>query len=283
MRACEIANAHNCPWRIPAIRALELNWLNTLAGFGVGVMVGITGVGGGSLMTPILVLLFGVAPAAAIGTDLWFAAITKTVGGSIHHRLGSVDWQVLRRMWLGSLPASILTLLWMQHSGIGQRKPQVLLVALGVVLLVTSIAMLFMARTHAFARNLRTTSPDRFRFLQPSLTVLAGAMLGFLVTLTSVSAGALGTALLLYIYPLRMKAARLVGTDIVHAIPVTIVAGTGYMLMGNVNFTLLGNLLLGSIPGIVLGSLLASKAREGALRTAIAVLLVVVGIKLVMT
>ncbi len=260
-----------------------MNWLNTLAGFGVGVMVGITGVGGGSLMTPILVLLFGVAPASAIGTDLWFAAITKFVGGSIHHRLGSVDWQVLRRMWLGSLPSSVLTLLWMQHSGIAHSKPRILLIALGVVLLLTSVAMLFMSRTHAYARNLRTTAPDRFLFLQPIMTVLAGGVLGFLVTLTSVSAGALGTALLLYIYPFRMKAARLVGTDIVHAIPLTMVAGTGYMLMGNVNFALLGNLLLGSIPGIVVGSLLASKAREGALRTAIAILLVVVGVKLVMT
>jgi uncharacterized membrane protein YfcA len=260
-----------------------LNWLNTLAGFGVGIMVGITGVGGGSLMTPILVLLFGVAPAAAIGTDLWFAAVTKTVGGAIHHRLGSVDWQVLRRMWLGSLPAAVLTLLWMHASGITHSKPRVLLIALGGVLLLTSVAMLYMGRTHAYAQRLRTTSPDRFLFLQPILTVLAGALLGFLVTLTSVSAGALGTALLLYIYPFRMKAARMVGTDIVHAIPLTLVAGTGYMLMGNVNFVLLGNLLLGSIPGIVVGSLLASKAREGALRTAIAILLVVVGVKLVMT
>lgn len=260
-----------------------MNWLNTLAGLGVGVMVGITGVGGGSLMTPILVLLFGIAPASAIGTDLWFAAITKFVGGSIHHRLGSVDWQVLRRMWLGSLPSSVLTLLWMQHSGIAHSKPRILLIALGVVLLLTSVAMLFVSRTHAYARNLRTTAPDRFLFLQPIMTVLAGGVLGFLVTLTSVSAGALGTASLLYIYPFRMKAARLVGTDIVHAIPLTLVAGTGYMLMGNVNFTLLGNLLLGSIPGIVVGSLLASKAREGALRTAIAIVLVVVGVKLVIT
>ena len=260
-----------------------MNWLNTLAGFGVGVMVGITGVGGGSLMTPILVLLFGIAPASAIGTDLWFAATTKFVGGAIHHRLGSVDWQVLRRMWLGSLPSSVLTLLWMHQSGIAHSKPRILLIALGVVLLLTSVAMLFVSRTHAYARNLRTTAPDRFLFLQPIMTVLAGGVLGFLVTLTSVSAGALGTALLLYIYPFRMKAARLVGTDIVHAIPLTMVAGTGYMLMGNVNFTLLGNLLLGSIPGIVVGSLLASKAREGALRTAIAILLVVVGVKLVMT
>jgi uncharacterized membrane protein YfcA len=258
-----------------------MNWLNSLAGFGVGIMVGMTGVGGGSLMTPILVLVFGVAPASAVGTDLWFAAVTKTIGGLVHQRKGSVDWQVLRRLWLGSLPMAVATLLWMHHSGIAQSQPRVLMVALGIVLLLTAVAMFFMARTHEFARSLRTTSPERFLFLQPVLTVLAGCLLGFLVTLTSVSAGALGTALLLYIYPFRMKAARLVGTDIVHAIPLTIVAGIGHMLMGDVNFALLGSLLLGSIPGIAVGSLLASKVRENVLRTVIAVLLVVVGIKLI--
>jgi uncharacterized membrane protein YfcA len=260
-----------------------MNWLNTFAGFGVGIMVGLTGVGGGSLMTPILVLLFGIAPVSAVGTDLWFAAVTKLVGGSIHQHKGSVDWQVLRRLWLGSIPAAVATLLWMHHTGIAQSKPRFLLVALGGVLLLTSVAMLFMARVHTFAASLRTSSPQRFLYVQPSVTVLAGAILGFLVTLTSVSAGALGTAMLLYIYPLRMKAARLVGTDIVHAIPLTIVAGTGHMLMGNVNFLLLGNLLLGSIPGIVIGSMLAGRTRESVLRTAIATLLVVVGVRLLMT
>jgi uncharacterized protein len=260
-----------------------MNWLNTFAGFGVGIMVGLTGVGGGSLMTPILVLLFGIAPASAVGTDLWFAAVTKTVGGSIHQHKGSVDWQVLRRLWLGSIPAAVCTLIWMHHTGIAQSKPRFLLVALGGVLLATSVAMMFMARVHVFAADLRKTSPQRFLFVQPTLTVMAGALLGFLVTLTSVSAGALGTAMLVYIYPLRMKAARLVGTDIVHAIPLTIVAGTGHMLMGNVNFSLLGNLLLGSIPGIIIGSMLAGRTRESVLRTAIATLLVVVGVRLLMT
>lgn len=260
-----------------------MNWLNSLAGFGVGIMVGLTGVGGGSLMTPILVLLFGVAPVSAVGTDLWFSAVTKLVGGSVHQQRGSVDWQVLRRLWLGSIPAAVATLVWMHRTGIAQSKPRFLLITLGGVLLVTAVAMLNMSRVHKFAAVLRTSSPQRFKFLQPSLTVLAGAILGVLVTLTSVSAGALGTAMLLYIYPLRMKAARLVGTDIVHAIPLTIVAGTGYMLMGDVNFRLLGNLLMGSIPGIILGSMLAGRTREAVLRTAIAVLLVVVGVRLLMT
>ena len=182
-----------------------MNWLNTMAGFGVGLMVGLTGVGGGSLMTPILVLLFGIAPVSAVGTDLWFAAMTKMVGGSVHQTKGSVDWQVLRRMWLGSIPAAVATLFWMYHTGIAQSKPRFLLVALGGVLLLTAIAMLFMSRVHNFAASLRKGSPQRFKFLQPPVTVLAGAILGVLVTLTSVSAGALGTAMLLYIYPLRMK------------------------------------------------------------------------------
>jgi len=209
--------------------------------------------------------------------------VTKTVGGSVHQHKGSVDWQVLRRLWLGSIPASVATLLWMHHTGIAQAKPRFLLVALGGVLLVTSVAMMFMARVHKFGASLRTGSPQRFKFLQPALSVIAGAILGVLVTLTSVSAGALGTAMLLYIYPLRMKAARLVGTDIVHAIPLTIVAGTVHMLMGNVNFSLLGNLLIGSIPGIFIGSHLAGRTNEVVLRGAIAALLVVVGIRLLMT
>lgn len=257
--------------------------MNTVAGFGVGVMVGVTGVGGGSLMTPILVLAFGVPPASAVGTDLWFAAITKLVGGTMHHHKGSVDWEVLRRLWTGSLPAAVATLIWMHNSGIAQSKPRVLLVALGCVMVVTSVAMFSMARTHTFAQSLRARAPQGFLYMQPGLTVLAGSILGVMVTLTSVSAGALGTVMLLYLYPFRMKAARLVGTDIVHAVPLTIVAGVGHMLMGNVKFNLLGALLLGSIPGIVIGSMLAGKARDNHLRVAIAVLLVAVGTKLILT
>lgn len=257
-----------------------MDWLNTLAGFGVGVMVGVTGVGGGALMTPILVLLFGVAPAAAVGTDLWFAAITKLVGGAVHHSKGSVDWQVLRRLATGSLPASVLTLCWLHLSGADQVKHGLILNALGAVLLLTAVAMVLKKQTHALGQRLRSTAPVQFKRAQPAMTVLAGAILGFLVTLTSVGAGALGAVMLLYLYPLRMKPARLVGTDIVHAIPLTLVAGTGHMMMGNVDFSLLGNLLLGSIPGIVLGSLIGSRAPENLLRGAISVVLVAVGVKL---
>lgn len=259
-----------------------MNWMNTVAGFGVGAMVGMTGVGGGALMTPILVLLFGIAPAAAVGTDLWFAAITKLVGGTVHHNKGGVDWQVLRRLLTGSLPAAVGTLLWLHYSGVAQIKQGLILNALGGVLLLTALAMVFRKRTHAFGMKLRATAPADFKRAQPALTVVAGAILGFLVTLTSVGAGALGVVMLLYLYPFRMTPARLVGTDIVHAIPLTMVAGTGHLLMGNVDLQLLGNLLLGSIPGIVFGSLIGSKVPEGVLRGAISVVLMAVGMKLIL-
>lgn len=259
-----------------------MDWINPVAGFVVGLLVGITGVGGGSLMTPLLVLVFGMAPAAAVGTDLWFAAITKLVGGTVHHQRGGVDWQVVRRLALGSLPAAVLTLAWLHASGLGPVKQGLILHMLGVVLVLTALAMLLKKQLHAVGQRLRSTAPERFKGLQPPLTVLAGALLGFLVTLTSVGAGALGTVMLVYLYPFRMTPARLVGTDIVHAIPLTMVAGMGHLWMGNVDLPLLGQLLLGSIPGIVIGSLVGTRTSELFLRRAIAAVLVAVGAKLLL-
>ena len=260
-----------------------MDWLNALAGFGVGGLVGLTGVGGGSLMTPILVLLFGTAPAVAIGTDLWFAAITKMAGGAMHHRRGGVDWEVVRRLSLGSLPTAVATLLWLHFSGAGRVTHGWLMSTLGAVLLLTALAMIFKNRMHAYAQSLRAETPQAFRRAQPALTVAAGALLGLLVTLTSVGAGALGTVMLVYLYPRRMTPARLVGTDITHAVPLTVVAGTGHLLLGNVNLMLLGMLLLGSIPGVLIGSHFSTKAPEGFLRMAIATILVLVGIKLLLS
>jgi uncharacterized protein len=258
-----------------------MEWLaNAVAGFGVGTIVGITGVGGGALMTPILVLLFGVTPAAAVGTDLWFAALTKIVGGAVHHKQGRVDRPVLKLLCLGSLPAAVLTLIWL-HSGEGGKVQNALLMqALGVVLLLTALAMLFKKRAQDFGQRLRTVSPVDFKQWQPALTVVAGVILGVLVTLTSIGAGALGTVMLVYLYPFRMTPTRLVGTDIVHAIPLTIVAGTGHLLLGNVDLLLLLQLLCGSVPGIVIGSLLAGKLPERGLRIAIAAVLVLAAFKL---
>jgi hypothetical protein len=260
-----------------------MNLVNVIAGFCVGAAVGMTGVGGGSLMTPILVLLFGFAPATAVGTDLWFAAITKMVGGTFHNRKGTVDWQVLRRLSAGSIPASIVTLIWMDLTRRGQTTHGTIVHALGAVLLVTAIAMLARKKIQSLAVRLRTTTAAAFITAQPLLTVLAGVVLGVVVPLTSVGAGALGTVMLLYLYPLRMNPPRLVGTDIAHAIPLAVIAGTGHLIMGNVDVKLLINLLLGSIPGILIGTVIATKSPEVLMRAAIAVILVVVSVKLLLS
>lgn len=260
-----------------------IDWPSIIAGFGVGTLVGLTGVGGGALMTPILLLVFGVAPAAAVGTDLWFAAITKMVGAGIHGKRGSIDWEVLRRLYLGSIPAALLTLLWL-HFGEGQvvldtwtKK------AIGAVLVITAAAALVRRHILEFGRRRRLGSPEAFKRMQPALTVFGGAVIGVLVTLTSIGAGALGAVILLYLYPLRMNPLTLVGTDIVHAIPLTVLAGMGHLLLGNVSIGLLGWLLAGSIPGIVIGSLGAARAPQQLLRLLISLVLTLVGIKMMLT
>ena len=230
-----------------------MDFLNPLAGFLVGTLVGLTGVGGGALMTPLLVVMFGVAPQTAIGTDLLFACVTKSVGVLVHGARGSIDWLVLRRLALGSLPAAALTLLLIRYFPPDKNLKVLLLTALGVALAITSVAMLFQPALHRLGKRLRSSDPDRFKGAQPGLTVLAGAVLGFLVTLTSVGAGALGVVMLVYLYPYRLTPSKLVGTDIAHAIPLTLLAGLGHLSIGNVDIALLGSLLLGSIPGIVLG------------------------------
>jgi uncharacterized membrane protein YfcA len=259
-----------------------MNLPNTIAGFGVGVAVGMTGVGGGSLMTPILVLLFGYAPASAVGTDLWFAATTKIFGGALHQRQGTVDWQVLRRMFAGSIPASMLTLLWMDLD----RRPmqQGLIVhALGAVLFVTAMAMFARKPIQRFAARLNSGTAAALQRAQTPLTVLGGALLGLIVPLTSVGAGALGTVMLLYLYPLRMTPRRLAGTDIVHAIPLALISGIGHLLMGNVQFPLLLNLLAGSIPGILIGTIVATRSPDLFLRLVIAAILLLVSLKLLVS
>lgn len=262
-----------------------MDWLHGIAGLFVGIMVGMTGVGGGSLMAPILILLFGVAPATAVGTDLWFAAITKSVGGAIHHRHGGPDggpdYQVVKRLCLGSLPAALITLLILSQTHMQQIKSGIVTSALGGVLVVTAIATLLRGRFHRWALARRVGTADRFTRWQPPLTVAAGALLGAMVTLTSVGAGAIGATLLLALYPLRMRLQRLVATDIVHAVPLTLIAGLGHLWIGNVNGMLLANLLIGSIPGIIIGSLLATRASDRVLQPLLAIILVLVGWRLI--
>ena len=233
-------------------------------------------------MAPILILLFGYPPAVAVGTDLWFAAVTKAVGGAIHHTHGSPDYRIVRRLCYGSIPACIVTLAVLARTNTAQIKGGTIMHVLGIAILLTAVATLFRGQLHAAATKVRTSTAEQFLRYQPGLTVLAGALLGVLVTLTSVGAGALAATMLVALYPLRLSAQRLVGTDIVHAVPLTLVAGIGHLWIGNVNLGLLGQLLLGSIPGIVLGSLLAARIPDRGLRPALAGVLALVGMRLIL-
>lgn len=258
-----------------------MDWLSAFAGLLVGMVVGVTGVGGGSLMSPILILLFGVAPSTAVGTDLLFAAVTKSVGGFVHHRLGSADMRIVFLLCAGSIPAAGLTVWWLSTTGVHQVKGGVISEALGIVLLLTAIATLFRGPLVRYLTRTRRDDAAGWLRLQPGFTVLAGVVLGTLVTLTSVGAGALGATMLLLLYPFRLTAKRLVGTDILHAVPLTLVAGFGHFLIGNVDFRLLGALLVGSIPGIVIGSLLTARLNDVIVQRTLAVILLFTGYKLI--
>ncbi len=249
-----------------------------LAGALTGFVVGLTGVGGGALMTPILLIFFGVSPTTAIATDLWFAAITKLVGARVHHTNGNVDWQVAKRLWLGSLPMALLIVV-IVSLGAQVAKVDWLTKAIGIVVLITAIGLLVAPKLVAYARGRRIGQPERFKAVQPALTVVSGGVLGLCVALTSVGAGALGSVMLLYLYPLRMTPHRLVATDIVHAIPLAVVAGLGYLFAGMVDWWMLASLLVGSVPTVLLGSLLAGKIPGRAVQIALALVLMAAGVK----
>lgn len=248
------------------------------AGALTGFFVGVTGVGGGAIMTPILLLFFGVVPTTAIATDLWFAAITKLVGAAIHHDAGQVDWQVVRRLWAGSLPVALTVVLLVSFGG-SVVKVAWLTQAIGAVVLITAIGLVLAPKLSALARGRRLADPAKFKAVQPALTVMAGATLGVCVALTSVGAGALGSVMLLYLYPLRMTPHRLVATDLVHAIPLAVVAGLGYLFAGLVDWQMLLSLLAGSVPAIIVGSLLARRVSGRWIQLLLAAVLLVAGFK----
>ena len=251
--------------------------LHALAGLMVGVLVGLTGVGGGSLMTPVLILLFGVQPVAAVGTDLLFAAGTKLVGAAVHARRGTVDWQVTGRLAMGSVPALALTLAVLALTGAHAGAVSAAITpVLGAALVLTAVALLFQGRLlRVLARGGDGLGGRRWA----CWSVLAGAGLGVLVSLTSVGAGALGVTVLSLLYP-ALPANRVVGSDIAHAVPLTLVAGLGYWVLGSVDVSLLVSLLSGSVPGIVVGSLLAAHVPARALRVTLAGVVGVVGLRL---
>jgi uncharacterized membrane protein YfcA len=246
-----------------------------VSGLLVGLLVGITGVGGGSLMTPLLVLVFGFHPSTAVGTDLLFAAITKSVGTTIHNAGKTVDWRIVGLMAAGSIPATILTLIVIAHLGTTSKTVTSLISGvLGVALLVSAVSLIVKDRVVAIAT---TRNPDFGLNTSVWLTVLVGFVVGVVVSISSVGAGAIGTIALLFLYP-RLPVVKIVGSDIAHAVPLT--AGMGHWYLGAVNLALLESLLVGSIPGILLGSFGARYVSEVWLKPALSVVLLLVGIRM---
>jgi len=240
-------------------------------------LVGLTGVGGGSLMTPLLILLFGVHPAAAVGTDLLHAAATKTAGSVVHGLNGTIDWRVVRRLATGSIPMTVITIAAMSALDInGAAGRDFVNAVLTLALIITAVALVFRDRIVArYAARLGSQEPKRVA----ALTVLIGGILGTMVSISSVGAGAIGVTCLILLYP-RLPTARIVGTDIAHAVPLTLVAGVGHWLLGSIDLQIFCFLILGSVPGILLGSHAAVRMPETALRVVLAVALIVVATKL---
>jgi uncharacterized membrane protein YfcA len=249
----------------------------SVAGFAVGTLVGLTGVGGGSLMTPLLILLFGVHPATAVGTDLLYAAATKSAGAMVHGWSRTIDWQVVRRLASGSVPATALTLLALSQLNLHSEPAQMLVTAvLAGALLMTAVALVLRNRIiHSYADRISDLTARQIAIL----TVSVGAVLGTLVSITSVGAGAIGVMALILLYP-QLPIARIVGSDIAHAVPLTLVAGTGHWMLGSVDWQIFAPLIFGSVPGILFGSLVAVRLPEQALRLMLAGTLIIVATKL---
>ena len=263
----------------------------------VGFVVGATGVGGGSLMTPILTLAFGVPAQVAVGTDLLFASITKSGGAFAYARRGHIPWSIVLWLTLGSIPATILTLallhLWHPDSA---QFAALVRPALGLALLLTAGALLFRAQIQSLGRRaviggatlavaggsvgLPLTCDDTETRSRRARTLAVGALIGALVTVTSVGAGAIGVVALFFLYP-ALPARQLVGADIVHAVPLTLVAGLGHAALGTVDWSMLLGLLIGSLPAIHIGAAMAGRLPERVLRTMLASMLLLVGGRLI--
>jgi len=256
---------------------MPIDLLYALSGFTVGLLVGMTGVGGGSLMTPLLILLFGIHPATAVGTDLLYAAATKTGGSLVHGLARSIHWPIVGRLACGSIPASVVTLsvLWWLNLDSALAR--------SVINLVLCFALFLTAAALIFRNAIMNRYRRRFDQLRPEdtsrATILVGIALGVLVSISSVGAGAVGVVALLLLYP-QLPTARIIGSDIAHAVPLTLVAGTGHWIIGTVDWHLMGSLLAGSLPGIVIGSYVAIRVPEKALRLVLAATLIVVASKL---
>jgi hypothetical protein len=258
-----------------------MEWGYTISGFAVGLLVGLTGVGGGSLMTPLLIFLFHINPVKAVGTDLLFAAITKSAGIWVHGRKGHIELKVVGLLALGSLPTALISLSLIRNLLDSDLKALTAMVTtlMGGALILTAGAIIMRHRVNSFGESVKRFIPN-WRTLRPYATVGAGVILGFLVPITSVGAGALGAAMLMFLYP-SMATRNIVGTDLAHAVPLTLLAGLGHLQMGTVNLPLLLALLLGSLPGIYLGSHMSARVPERVLRALLAGMLLLIGTKLI--
>jgi uncharacterized membrane protein YfcA len=251
-----------------------------VSGFAVGLLVGLTGVGGGSLMTPLLTLLFGINPTVAVGTDLAFASITKSAGTLAHRVRNTVHWDIVKRLCIGALPAALLTTLALKYFGaLEQHITQIIRYTIAFSVSLTAIAIIFRGRMQAWM----TAHPERQLHgrAQVIATVIAGAAIGTLVTVSSIGAGAVGATVLVLLYP-HLKPAEIAGTDIAYAVPLTAIAAIGHWWLGSINWELLGMLLIGSVPGITIGSLAARAVPEKFLRGLLATTLTGVAAKLVL-
>jgi len=248
-----------------------------IAGFAVGMLVGMTGVGGGSLMTPVLILLFGMPPAVAVGTDLLHAAVTKTAGSLVNGFNQIIDWRVVRRLATGSIPMTIVTMSVLSALDINSVAARELINAvLTFALIVTAVTLLFRDRiVRLSAGRLDVLTPRQAAVF----TVIVGGVLGTIVSISSVGAGAIGVICLVLLYP-KLPTARIVGSDIAHAVPLTLVAGIGHWFLGSVDLQVVMFLILGSVPGILVGSYAALRIPEFALRIVLAAALLVVATKL---
>jgi len=255
-----------------------VNFLYSISGFLIGALVGFTGVGGGALMTPLLVLLFGIVPSTAVGTDLIYASITKMSGTLVHGLHGTVEWRIVRRLAAGSIPATILTILALRYLGAKQHGVSGLITSvLGFALILTAVTLIFRKSLLAhLARYVEGLPPRQTLYI----TIALGAFLGVLVSISSVGAGAIGVTVLVLLYP-QLPAARIVGSDIAHAVPLTFLAGIGHLFLGAVDWNLLISLLIGSLPGIAIGSHLAARVPDRVLRPVLASTLALTGARLI--
>ncbi|MBC3868970.1 sulfite exporter TauE/SafE family protein [Undibacterium oligocarboniphilum] len=250
------------------------------SGFAVGTLVGLTGVGGGSLMTPLLTLLFGVSPSVAVGTDLAFASITKATGTFTHRLRGTVEWRVVRLLCYGALPAALVATLGLKYIGSLNREiGQIIRYSIAISVMLTVIALLFKSKMLDWLN--RHPEKQLHGHKLDIATIAAGLLLGTLVTISSIGAGAIGATLLVMLYP-RMSAAHIAGTDIAYAVPLTAIAAFGHWWLGSIDWALLGALLLGSMPGITLGSMAARAVPEKFLRGILATTLTLVATKLIL-